>query len=219
MSGGGRYPAELLRAAADQCRDLDEVIAFLGTPPYQKLGRYLMGRFRHHGIDVSHLRPSSGRRPAPSGAEVREAVAASSSVAETLRRLGRPDNGRQRAQLRGWMAEAGADDAHFLGQGHRRGKAGPVPVRPAAEILVKHHGTRRTRTAVLRRCLRDVGLPELCAMCGTGPVWHGRPMTLEIDHVNGDRADDRLSNLRLLCPNCHAVTRTWCRTPRRPPAG
>jgi hypothetical protein len=36
-------------------------------------------------------------------------------------------------------------------------------------------------------------------------------MTLEVDHVNGDRTDDRLENLRLLCPNCHAVTRTWCR--------
>jgi predicted HNH restriction endonuclease len=36
-------------------------------------------------------------------------------------------------------------------------------------------------------------------------------MTLEVDHLNGDRSDDRLDNLRLLCPNCHAVTGTWCR--------
>jgi hypothetical protein len=159
------------------------------------------------------------RRPAPSDAQVREAVAASVSIAETLRRLGRPDNSRQRAQLRGWIAGAGADTSHFLGQGHQRGKAGPTPVRPAAEVLVENQGTGRTRTAVLRRCMRLMGVAELCAVCGTGPTWRGRPMPLEIDHVNGDRHDDRLSNLRFLCPNCHAVTSTWCRAPRRRPAG
>lgn len=163
--------------------------------------------------------PPPGRCPPPDDAQVRVAVAASVSIAETLRRLGRPDNSRLRAQLRGWIAGAGADTSHFLGQGHQRGRAGTAPVRPAADVLVKHHRTGRTRTAVLRRCMRLMGIAELCAVCGTGPMWQGRPMVLEIDHVNGDRDDDRLSNLRFLCPNCHAVTGTWCRAPRRRPAG
>lgn len=39
----------------------------------------------------------------------------------------------------------------------------------------------------------------------------GKALTLEIDHINGDWSDDRAENLRLLCPNCHAITDTWCR--------
>ncbi|MFI1285513.1 HNH endonuclease [Streptomyces sp. NPDC020858] len=88
-------------------------------------------------------------------------------------------------------------------------------MRSAADILVKHEGKRRTRTHLLRRALRETGVPECCDMCGTSAEWGGRPMTLEVDHVNGDWSDDRVENLRLLCPNCHAVTDTWCRGGRR----
>nr|WP_234344174.1 HNH endonuclease signature motif containing protein [Streptomyces sp. NRRL F-5123] len=208
----------MLREAAARCRDIDEVIAFLGTPPYSKLGRYLIRRFAHHGIDVSHFRRAD-RRQAPSAAQVREAVAASVSIAGTLRRLGRPDNGRERARLREQIAAAGIDDTHFLGQAHQRGRPGPKRVRPAAEVLVKREDGSRTRTVVLRRAMAQMGVAEVCAQCGTGPVWRGRPMTLEVDHVNGDRGDDRLENLRLLCPNCHAVTSTWCRGAGPGPSG
>ncbi|MFI0896707.1 HNH endonuclease [Streptomyces sp. NPDC020983] len=142
---------------------------------------------------------------------MRAAVAASVSIAGTLRRLGQSDGSRQRARLREQMAAAGADDSHFLGQAHQRGRPGPKRVRPAAEVLVRHGGGSRTRTAVLRRAMAQMGVVEMCARCGTGPMWRGRPMTLEVDHINGDRSDDRLANLRLLCPNCHAVTGTWCR--------
>lgn len=46
-------------------------------------------------------------------------------------------------------------------------------------------------------------------MCGIGNEWNGKPLTLQLDHINGDHSDNRLENLRILCPNCHSQTSTW----------
>ncbi|WP_405808110.1 HNH endonuclease [Streptomyces sp. NBC_00210] len=218
MSQTRRYTRDLLTEAAEQCADIEEVIAFLGTQPYGNLRRHLRKRFEDFDIDISHFPPPRrgphGVKALPSAGELKQAVAQSTSIAGALRVLERPDNTRVRRLFHQLIAEYGIDTSHFLGQAHQRGKPSPA-AKPPGEVLVKHQHGRRTKTALLRRALREIGVPERCDECGTGPEWLGRPITLEVDHLNGDWSDDRRRNLRLLCPNCHAITDTWCRGGKR----
>lgn len=50
----------------------------------------------------------------------------------------------------------------------------------------------------------------MCEECGITDTYNGKPITLQCDHINGDNDNHSLNNLRLLCPNCHSQTHTWC---------
>lgn len=60
-----------------------------------------------------------------------------------------------------------------------------------------------------KRILRDNLLENKCSECGQLPEWNGKPLTLQLDHINGINDDHRLENLRLLCPNCHTQTENF----------
>lgn len=74
-------------------------------------------------------------------------------------------------------------------------------------LLVEHSPAHRGR---LKKRLISAGLlEETCSECGLGKVWNNKPIALQIDHINGISDDNRMSNLRLVCPNCHSQTRTF----------
>ena len=87
----------------------------------------------------------------------------------------------------------------------RRGKHMSIPIE---EILVKDSTYSRSR--LKQRLIEANLLPQRCAICNSPPEWRSHPMVLVLDHVNGDPKDNRLFNLRLLCPNCNSQTRTFC---------
>ncbi|WP_436841608.1 HNH endonuclease signature motif containing protein [Streptomyces cyaneofuscatus] len=191
------------------------MFTYMGLPPSDSPYGYLRRRMDRLGIDTSHF--TGGRRygtPSTPRTALAEAVAASRSLAGVLKALGLGNNGTARARVKRDIETYGLSMAHFTGQGHGRGTRSPNR-KSAAEILQRlSTGASRTKTAQLRRALDDIRVPHTCARCGTGDTWRGRRLVLEIDHINGDRIDNRRENLRYLCPSCHSQTQTFSK-PRR----
>lgn len=84
------------------------------------------------------------------------------------------------------------------------------PGRPIEEVLreAKH------RSHIKGRLLRAGLLKNECGECGL-TEWRGKPLSIQIDHINGVRNDNRLENLRMLCPNCHSQTETFASRNRK----
>lgn len=209
------YPEDLLTEAAARSHSIREVIEYMGFSPLDCPYGHIRKRLDHFGIDTSHFTTARGATFGFSQDELTRAVAESRGLAGVMRALGLPPfNGAGRAEVARSIDAYGLSTEHFVGQGHRLDI--PSPSRKSADEVLRrlNDNASRTKTSMLRRALDEVGVPHRCVACGLGDVWQGKRLVLEIDHINGDRLDNRRQNLRYLCPSCHSQTRTFANPTR-----
>jgi hypothetical protein len=132
------------------------------------------------------------------------------SLGEVRAAFGLNNKGGNHRTLKARLEHDSIDFSHIpLGRGsnRRRPRGGSAPT-DLASVLVKGSSYNTNR---LKKRLVQAGLLKYeCAECGQGAEWNGKQLVLVLDHINGDSADHRLVNLRLLCPNCNSQTPTFC---------
>ncbi len=140
--------------------------------------------------------------------ELKEAIASSYSFAEVLRKLNLRNAGGNYDLLKRRIQTLDIDTSHFIGRAWLRGKENPFIRQRALEEILVQDSTYVSTQNLKKRLIREGIFEHRCMSCGLD-TWMGNTIPLEIDHINGDRRDNRLENLRLLCPNCHALTATY----------
>ena len=139
---------------------------------------------------------------------VRDAVVGVRTRKEAMERLGLKPVGGNYKLLKSYFVRFNIDTSHILGFAHLKGTTRKGMGGPLSEILVKNSTYYHTST--LKKRLIDNELIEYkCHFCDI-THWRGEPLSLHLDHVDGDPTNNEIKNLRLLCPNCHSQTNTYC---------
>ena len=135
--------------------------------------------------------------------EVQNIVNTCTSIKELARKLGYSKNaGSARVVITKYCEYYGISLEHFTGLAQNLIK------RDTNNVFIENSSASQ---ATLRRWYEKGNYTEYkCAICGQEPFWNNQPLTLTLDHINGNNKDDRLENLRWVCPNCDRQLETFC---------
>lgn len=127
--------------------------------------------------------------------EIREIVKQSRSYRDMAERMGyKPDGGSTSKIMKELIEKFNLDTSHFLGAGWNKNNY---------DYGRFEMGNKLSRGSAINPLINLRG--RKCENCGL-EEWLGQPINLEVHHIDGDRTNNELSNLQLLCPNCHSYT-------------
>lgn len=139
--------------------------------------------------------------------QLKDAVKNSRSIRQVITKLGLIPAGGNYEQVKKYIKTYTLDTSHFTGKIWNKGLRGiGKPVRPLEEILVSDslYQSHSLKKRLFSNKLRE----PRCEKCGWAERSVDGRLPLELDHINGNKRDNRLENLRILCPNCHSLELT-----------
>ncbi len=141
--------------------------------------------------------------------QLRLAVENNTSIRQVIKALGLIEAGGNYETVKRRISELNLNTDHFTGQGWNKNlKFKPNPPLDLTDLLQSN--TFRNSHKLRIRLLKEGIFEHKCYKCNN-TKWNDLPIPLELEHIDGDRSNNDISNLTLLCPNCHAQTSTWRR--------
>ena len=135
--------------------------------------------------------------------EFKQIVANSQSYSDCLRALGLGTNGGSSTDtLKRRINELNCSITHFTPKHTNH------TVKYALDEILVQNSSYANLSRLKSRLISENRLEYKCAICGIS-TWLDKPLSLQLDHINGVNNDHRIENLRFLCPNCHSQTETF----------
>ena len=139
--------------------------------------------------------------------QLKDAVKISRSIRQTLSRLRLKEAGGNYFQIRKYLNFYKIDHSHFTGPGWSKGLRGIGKPRMSLDEILVSNSNFQSFKLKNRLFSANIKLPR-CEECGWAKTAENGRLPLELDRINGDVHDNRLENLRVLCPNCHSLKPT-----------
>jgi len=161
-------------------------------------------------VTLMEKKMSPNGRYRTSDEEFKTAVANSLTIIEVIRKLGLAELKSNYRGIHHRVRKLGLDVSHWRGKEVSRSHAkllGLAAKRPLIEHLVEN--SSYDNRSLKNRLVKEHFMEYKCSKCGIGEEWEGAALVLHLDHINGVHDDNRIGNLRLLCPNCHSQTPTF----------
>lgn len=136
--------------------------------------------------------------------EFKEIIASSVSTTEALAKFGLENKGGNNRTIWSRIKDESIDTSHFRTRGRSTGQSKKIP-----DELVFRKDSSYKRNSLKQRIISQNIIKYECQNCNNPGIWDSRKLSLQLDHINGISNDNRIDNLRFLCPNCHSQTETF----------
>ncbi len=139
--------------------------------------------------------------------DLKKSIKNSTSIRQVIEKLGLIPAGGNYTQVKKYIDFYKISTKHFKGKAWNKGLTGRyMPIYKLGEVLVlnSNYQSYKLKTRLFKEKIKE---PK-CEMCGWAKFSKDGRLPLELDHINGDRHDNRIKNLRILCPNCHSLQLT-----------